>query len=206
MGASCADRPQVGTPGETGYLAALTAVRTDYLYTWNAYSQLVGAQKYLDIDTAQPDALDYPQVVMTYLYDGGGNRVVREQSDIAVGEEEIYQDVYLGSLERRHVQLVDELGVARSIHSAQEGLHFVDVEETRQVHYAAGARLQWKVPLGSSVFTATPQIFLSFSNHLGSTSAVIDYETGDLVEWNTTMRWGCTNWTAVRSASSSTRL
>jgi len=190
VGASCDDRAQEGMPGETGYLPALTAERTDYLYAWNAYSQLVGAHKYVNIDTPLPDAGDLPDVVMTYLYDAGGNRVVREQSNIAVGEEEIYQDVYLGSLERRHVQLLDGMGIARSIHSAQEGLHFVNVGDTRQVHYAAGARLQWKVPSTGGVLGATPQIFLSFSNHLGSTSAVIDYESGALVEWNTYYAYG----------------
>jgi len=150
----------------------------------------MGAHKYVNIDTPQPDAGDLPDVVMTYLYDAGGNRVVREQSNIAAGEEEIYQDVYLGSLERRHVQLLDGMGIARSIHSAQEGLHFVNVGDTRQVHYGAGARLQWKVPETGGVMGALPQIFLSFGNHLGSTSVVIDYESGALVEWNTYYAYG----------------
>jgi len=46
------------------------------------------------------------------------------------------------------------------------------------------------VPEGESALEATPQIFLSFSNHLGSTSAVVDYADGTLVEWKTNYAYG----------------
>jgi hypothetical protein len=54
----------------------------------------------------------------------------------------------------------------------------------------SNARIQWK-STGSPIDpAATPQIFLTLTNHLGSTSAVVDYLTGALVEWKTNYAYG----------------
>ncbi len=129
---------------------------------------------------------------MTYQYDIGGNRTIREQSDINNGTiADIYQDVYLGGIERRHVQLQNLAQEAISIHAAEANIGFVNVANTRELHHAGGLRLEWdNENSGDGIANNPPKIFLSFSNHLGSTSAVIDYDTGDLVEWNTHYAYG----------------
>ncbi len=49
---------------------------------------------------------------------------------------------------------------------------------------------------GGPIAQTEPQLFLSFGNHLGSTSAVIDYKDGALVEWRTHYAYGAdeTHW------------
>ena len=65
---------------------------------------------------------------------------------------------------------------------------FRNVDGTRLVKYP-GLRVQWEWNEENGAFDA-PQLFLSFSNHLGSTSAVIDYSDGTLVEWKTNYAYG----------------
>ncbi|MBN2525179.1 MAG: VCBS repeat-containing protein [Deltaproteobacteria bacterium] len=164
------------------------ATRTDYMYTWDARSRLVGAEK-------TGDGASDENIVMSYLYDISGNRVIREKSNVAGGAmTDIYQDIYVGGTERRHVQLQDQNDTVRSIATevlAWDVLTFENVEDTRELHYAAGARIEYdNESLGNGIAFNAPKIFLSFDNHLGSTSTVIDYETGKLVEWNTHYAYG----------------
>ncbi|MBN2212387.1 MAG: RHS repeat-associated core domain-containing protein, partial [Sedimentisphaerales bacterium] len=175
--ASCADRDP------SGDLPAMLTERIDYTYTWDAHSQLIGAEK---VSSLNPNE----NIVMSYQYDAGGGRVIREKSNILNGSiADVYQDLYLGGTERRQVQLQNTAQEAISIHSTEQNIGFQNVADTRELHYAGGVRLQWNFDSTGAVAPA-PQIFLSFNNHLGSTSAVIDFETGDLVEWNTNYAYG----------------
>ncbi len=124
---------------------------------------------------------------MSYLYDSSGSRVIRQKADIANSVDDIVQDLYIGSYERRGVQLQNTLQQPQSIYDFSGSVvSFNDVEGSRLVKYVSGMRVQWKVEEGESSINLsdTPQMFLSFSNHLGSTSAVVDYADGALVEWN----------------------
>jgi RHS repeat-associated protein len=179
--AQCATRDASGTLGSLDYLAQLEAVSTHYRYYWNELGQLRAAERYED---------GSQKIAMAYRYDAGGNRVIREKSDVVGGElDNIRQDLYLGGYERRQVQLQDELSNPVSINDPS-GVLFADVDGTRLVKYASGARIQWK-STGSPVDpSGTPQIFLTFANHLGSTSAVTDYANGNLVEWKTSYAYG----------------
>ena len=181
--ATCASRPASGTLGTLGYEPEILTTLTRFEYTWNDLGQLQAASRWEN---------GLQKIVMTYVYDASGNRVIREKSDIPGGLDNIRQDIYLGGYERRQVQFQNDLGQARSINSA-DGVEFKDVEGTRLVKYASGARMQWKStgdPITPAVLATTPQIFLTLANHLGSTSAVIDFLTGALVEWKTNYAYG----------------
>lgn len=102
---------------------------------------------------------------MSYLYTVGGGRVVREKSHTLNNEANIYQDVYIGGTERRHVQLQNADQEAISIHSTEANIGFQNVGDTRELRYAGGVRLQWNHD-STGQRAAAPQIFLSFNNHL----------------------------------------
>ena len=180
--ADCDDYTGSGTPGpgEIGYDPPITSKITRYDYLWNTFSQLTDATRYEDGLT---------KAHMSYVYGASGGRVIRQKDRTAVSTADIYQDIYLGGYERRAVQMQNDLGNAVSIFSA-EAIAYANVEGTRLVKYSSGARIQWKIPEGSSTFETDPQIFLTFSNHLGSTSAVTDYADGTLVEWKTNYAYG----------------
>jgi RHS repeat-associated protein len=159
-----------------------------YEYVWNALGQLVQAER-----LGGPNG-GSPELTMTYRYDASGARVVREKSDVAGGIDQVRQDLYIsGGYEVRQVQLQDDLGNPVSVNSASlEGARYEEVEGTRLVKYAFGARVQWKVEDGEDGLDLSeePQIFLSFSNHLGSTTAVVDYGDGTLVSYRTSYAYG----------------
>jgi len=125
-------------------------------------------------------------------------RVIREKHDPS----DLYglvHDVWVGGgYERRQVQLRDSTGAPQPIGGASWGDSFEDTPDTRLVKYTSGLRVQWELEPGqthiitdpSDPAASTPQIFMSFSNHLGSTSAVVDYQTGALVEWRTNYAYG----------------
>jgi RHS repeat-associated protein len=179
--ATCDDRDPIGEPEDFGYDPPITSVLTRYDYSWNDLGQLEAASRWEN---------GLQKIVMTYRYDASGNRVTREKSDVVGGElDNIRQDLYLGGYERRQVQFQNELFNAVSINSP-DGVAFADVEGTRLVKYASGARIQWESSGGPIDPSGTLQIFLTLANHLGSTSAVVDYLTGDLVEWKTNYAYG----------------
>jgi RHS repeat-associated protein len=178
-GATCPGAPEVGTRGTAGYLPRVDAEIIRYEYGWNAQGQLSGAKKYVN---------NTEKVTMTYAYDASGGRVIREKFDDPTN---IYQDLYISSgYERRQVQLQNVSHTPLSINNTDAGEKtFENIDGTRLVKYAAGARVQQKF-LESQNKLEDAQIFLSFDNHLGSTSAVIDYDDGKLVEWNTNFAYG----------------
>ena len=178
--ATCSDYAGSGTPGEIDYDPPINSKTTRYDYLWNTFSQLTDATRYEDGLT---------KAHMSYVYGASGGRVIRQKDLTAVSTDNIKQDIYLGGYERRAVEMQNDLGNAVSIFSA-EAIAYANVEGTRLVKYSSGARIQWKIPEGSSNFETDPQIFLTFSNHLGSTSAVTDYEDGTLVEWKTNYAYG----------------
>ncbi|MCP3667099.1 MAG: RHS repeat-associated core domain-containing protein, partial [Gammaproteobacteria bacterium] len=133
---------------------------------------------------------------MSYLYDAGGARVIRQKGDGEIGGlTDIKQDLYIGSYERRQVQLKDmnNNDNAASMHVEYPGEeywgYYQNIDGTRLVKYTTGVRVQrdWDDTLGEY---EAEMIFLSFGNHLGSTSAVIDFKTGELTEWKTNYAYG----------------
>jgi len=182
MSSSCDDFPGVGLPEDPDYEPPLTSETIRYEYTWNALGQLALATKYLN---------SLEQLTMSYVYDASGARVIREKSAIAVDPDDIRQDLYIsGGYELRQVQLQDDGSNPVSVGTDTPiDLHYASLNGTRLVKYSSGLRIQWKwneleAALGDQ------QMFLSFSNHLGSTSAVVDYSDGTLVEWRTNYAYG----------------
>jgi len=141
------------------------------------------------------------ELSMAYVYDSGGARIYRQKADgSGLNLTNIRQDVYLGGYERRQVKLIDtensgnEASILTAIDNINAGTSdltqymFQNVDGTRLVKYV-GLRAQWEYNDTSGDFD-DPQFFLSFSNHLGSTSAVVDYSDGTLVEWKTNYAYG----------------
>lgn len=162
--------------------------KIEYLYSWNALGQLAGAERIDD---------DSDAITMAYYYNASGARVIRQKADVSgLDLTNIYQDLYIaGGYERRQVKLFEQnlAHQERAVDTgSSEDLAYENVEGSRLVKYASGARIQWKVEEGQLGIDTTeqPQVFLSFDNHLGSTSAVIDYDDGTLVEWNTHYAYG----------------
>jgi RHS repeat-associated protein len=176
----------VGTPGQSGYKAEVEAKTITYNYNWTAAGQLSGANK--------QESGVVSQFVMSYYYNASGNRVIREKSDFANGNyTNIRQDLYIaGNYERRGVELVPEgslnpTTVNDSIFTTGTRGDFDDTEGARLVKYASGVRIDRDFKNG---VLGQEKWFLSFNNHLGSTSAVIDFDTGALVEWSTQYAYG----------------
>ena len=124
--ANCPGAAQEGNPGGMNYQPAITPEITRYEYTWNAENQLSGAKKYVD---------GSERVTMSYRYDAGGGRVIREKSEVVSDPSNIYQDLYIsGGYERRQVQLQDLSGAPVSINTSTPGpIAFEDVDGTRLV-------------------------------------------------------------------------
>lgn len=184
--ANCPGADEQGTPADGDFLPEVAAEAIDYQYSWNAVGQLSGAQRW-----GGPDGGAY-ELTMSYYYDASGARVVRQKSDVAGSATNIKQDLYIsGGYERRQVELQDDLGSPVSVDTLSPGQGiYHDVEGTRLVKYASGARIQYKVPEGDIFFESEPQVFLNFTNHLGSTTAVVDYSDGTLVEYTTNYAYG----------------
>jgi hypothetical protein len=61
-------------------------VSAHYRYYWNELGQLRAAERYED---------GSQKIAMAYRYDAGGNRVIREKSDVVGGElDNVRQDLY----------------------------------------------------------------------------------------------------------------
>ncbi|MCP4640031.1 MAG: hypothetical protein GY851_06350, partial [bacterium] len=174
-------------PGHTGDGSPsdpdVEAHTKEYNYFWNALGQLAGAEKRVD---------GTHEITMSYRYDAAGGRVIREKQDPS-DMTSIRQDLYIsGGYERRGVQLTDPADsgnpapIGRTYAGPTWGT-FDNIVDSRKVVYSSGLRVEWEHD--GSTFGAEKK-FLSFSNHLGSTSAVIDYDTGDLVEWKTNYAYG----------------
>ena len=160
--------------------------RVDYTYSWNRRSMLSGAVK------EESDKVG--QLVMSYHYDASGARIVREKFNYASGDySNIRQDLYIsGGYERRQVQLIrldDSSPTTINDEAFQWGLRgqYQNIAGTRTVKYAWGMRIDEE--LNTEEIWETKR-FLSFGNHLGSTSVVIDFDTGALVEWSTQYAYG----------------
>ncbi|MDD5307398.1 MAG: RHS repeat-associated core domain-containing protein [Deltaproteobacteria bacterium] len=154
---------------------------TRYEYTWNAVGELGGAKKRVD---------GVESVTMSYIYDASGARVIREKSEAASDPTNIRQDLYVsGGYERRQVQLRDAGGTPVSVNAAVPGEAYANLEGTRLVRYSSGLRIENDYDETSGELTDR-KMFLSFGNHLGSTSAVVDYNDGTLVEWRTAYAYG----------------
>jgi RHS repeat-associated protein len=177
--------PAVGTPGQLGYQPELVPKTTVFEYTWNAIGQLAGARKFEN---------GSHKLTMAYAYDASGSRVIREKSDIVGGQlTNIKQDLYLGGYERRGVQLTDSQGTPRSIFAAiwDSGSRgtYRDIEGSKVTKQASGLRIdrEWNASEGKF---GPEERYLTLGNHLGSASAVIDFDTGALVEWRTSYAFG----------------
>ncbi|MCP3887163.1 MAG: hypothetical protein GY700_17185, partial [Propionibacteriaceae bacterium] len=153
---SCTDQSAATGPGSAvcpGVTSGpaedqVAATRTDYVYEWNALSQLKAAERY---DNGYTPGVTAPAISMSYLYDFSGNRVIRQKADIASSVDDIVQDLYIGSYERRGVQLQNTLQQPQSIYDFSGSVvSFNDVEGSRLVKYVSGMRVQWKVEEGES--------------------------------------------------------
>jgi RHS repeat-associated protein len=185
--ATCATNPvpASGTPGQPGYQPELIPKTTVYAYVWNAVGQLAGAQKFEN---------GSHKLTMAYAYDASGNRVIREKSDIVGGRlTNIKQDVYLGGYERRGVQLVDQSGTPRSIfaESWDTGAQgtYREVDGSKVTKQVSGLRIERDWNASENNF-GPEERYLTLGNHLGSASAVLDFDNGALVEWRTSYAFG----------------
>jgi RHS repeat-associated protein len=169
------------------------ACPTRYQYFWDEVGNLAAAQRFDSVGTATRRA-----VTVTYAYDAGGSRVLKSVTDPAAGSVSHTADVF-GTLRLKGAVFPDVNG------------DYEHTARTERVYLVSGAgslgRAQFvdhDLPSGAS---GRLRVFLELGDHLGSTSFVIDKETGELVERPTYAAFGASEsdyrpdrWASFREA------
>ncbi|MBS2019764.1 MAG: hypothetical protein JST00_43275 [Deltaproteobacteria bacterium] len=151
-----------------------------YAYEWDEIGQLSRARRWDYASTLPAPAGDVPDETPTwdlrYEY-SGGLRVLKTSKD-ALGTERHTLEVF-GSLRFEHDEYIAAAG------------DYERHRSTTHVYLAGGAGHAFyddslPTPLGASYV----RIYLNVGDHLGSTTAVIDHATSELVERSTYMAYG----------------
>ena len=151
-----------------------------FRYDWDEVGQLARARRwdYASIDDmpAYPGVLATPAVAdLSYLYDGDGARVLKKS--VATGGDVRYTAEIFGSL-RLERTTWDEVAE-----------RYTRTPTTEAVYLGGLGRVVHGPTLPSA--TGNPQhVFLMVPDHLGSTSAVIDRDTSEVVERTTQQAYG----------------
>jgi RHS repeat-associated protein len=162
-----------------------------FLYQWDEQGQLSAAKRWDLTGTertanatvastlpARPADAD-----LRYSYDAGGDRVRKTAVDAAGNES--HDLTIFPTLELRKSWWTTLAGVT----------DYVMNVDTTQVSFGAGG-IRGRIVRSNTALPspggAKPRVLLQIPDHLGSTSAVIDHETGELVEYATYQAYGAT--------------
>jgi RHS repeat-associated protein len=154
-----------------------------FQYDWDEVGNLARGRRY-DLDATEPANYPYPNVPasspeadVAYTYDGGGHRVIRGPGDPSAGEK--YSVEVFGSLR---------------LNDATWDGAYEDTVDTEGVYLTFGGmslgRVVGDLPPELSPSSDTTHVFLEISDSLGSTSSVVDVESGELVERTTYQAYG----------------
>ncbi len=164
-------------PGGTDLAARRSALRAGcscaseqhYVYRWDAINRLQEARRY---DREGGGTWQYA-ARQRYRYDADNERTVKHTLAVGSSDERAALYVYPGEFERRGM-VVD----------LEDGDHWESVQgEAESQYLVAGARVVWKTQDASStLFDPGHRITMAIGNLVGSTSAVIDLPSGELLE------------------------
>jgi RHS repeat-associated protein len=147
----------------------------DYFYLWDEVGNLAMAQRF--------DAPGVLAATVTYAYDASGIRILKSVSDAASGTVKHTADVF-DTLRLGGVSFPDANG------------DYEHTAHTERVYLASGAGVLGEVQYVEndipSKSSGRTRVFFALGDHLGSTSFVIDKETGELVERATYESFGAT--------------
>ncbi|MBN8614789.1 MAG: RHS repeat-associated core domain-containing protein [Deltaproteobacteria bacterium] len=177
---SCTDSPSSSASSRASILAAgcTCAVEQHYSYRWDELNRLVDARRY---DRPGGTGDWTYQTRMRYRYDGANRRTVEES--FAYGAQNtshrIALTVYPGHFERR--------GLVRGsgTYDAQGSTTETDATETQ--YMIGGARIVWDAEpdtMGGE-FDRNRRATIRASDLLGTTAAVLDIESNELLEVST---------------------
>jgi RHS repeat-associated protein len=155
-----------------------------FRYDWDELGQLAHARRY-DLDATGPASYVYPNLPTTppnanvvYTYDSAGRRVIRGPGDASAAE-------------RYSVEIFDSL---RLNEASWNDTAYEDTVDTEGVYLTFGSmslgRVVGDLPPDLSPSNDSTHVFLELSDSLGSTSSVIDVESGELVEKTTYQAYG----------------
>lgn len=185
--AQCADResstcesPSASTPAaKLSELASdcLCATEQHYEYRWDELNRLAEARRYdRSTTTGAPGAWQL-KVRQRHRYDGGNRRTIRQTLSSDDPEEpeggRFGLDVLPGDFERRGLALDSDT------YTAVEG-------SSESQYIVAGARVVWtQGTLAPSEVDRDHRITFGFADIIGSTNAVVDLVSGELLETTT---------------------
>jgi RHS repeat-associated protein len=163
-----------------------------YVYQWDESGQLSAAKRW-DLTTAERTAnatvasalpARPADADLRYAYDAGGDRVRKTAVDAAGNES--HDLTAFPTLELRKSWWTTVAGVTDYVMNA----------DTAHVSFGAGG-VRGRIVRSNAALPspggAKPRVLLQLPDHLGSTSAVIDHETGELVEYATYQAYGATD-------------
>ncbi|WP_394848131.1 HNH endonuclease [Pendulispora brunnea] len=160
-----------------------------FAYDWDEVGRLARARRWDYSGPYSPSAPPYPAVPneqpdadLTFLYDANNARVVKQIRE------------YTGPLIETEysIEIFDSLRLDHA-HWDVWNDEYERTDETEKIYLAlGGARLARIVydPNLPTITRASLHVFLEIGDELGSTSTVIDKETGELVEQSTYVAYG----------------
>ncbi len=174
-----------------GNLATLTLRRSgscnapegcshSFAYTWDEVGQLAEAQRWDGQANLQPSPGGLPNVDIQYVYDAGGHRVLRGVT--ANGADPVYTAEIFPTL--------------RLEQAAWQGSDYERTPQTESVYLVSNGTSLARLSAVSSTtnlgVTWSYQLLFELADPLGSTSFVIDQDSGKLVERITYQPYGAT--------------
>ncbi|MCU0682762.1 MAG: hypothetical protein MUF34_11025, partial [Polyangiaceae bacterium] len=166
---ACWDDPAQGVDARRALLRARCACQAEqrYEYRWDELGQIADARRYDRAGAGYALAAR-----LRYRYDADGQRLIKEVSADEAGRR-FALEIVPGDFERRGLRLTPE-----GIYAADPALG------TETQYLAAGARVVWKdgEPPPPPLLDPSHRITVALGDLLGTTSAVIDLTSGELIE------------------------
>jgi RHS repeat-associated protein len=176
-GQTCWDDPAAATEPRRALLRARCACRAEqrYEYRWDELGQLADARRY---DRRGGNGDWSLAARMRYRYGAAGERLVKEVSGDGAGRR-FALEVFPGDFERRGLRL------------SPEGAYVADASLGTETQYlAAGARVVWKDGEPLAGLDPGHRVTVALADLLGTTAAVVDLPSGELLEAGTYLPTG----------------
>ncbi|GAB5547643.1 MAG: hypothetical protein SangKO_074030 [Sandaracinaceae bacterium] len=152
------------------------ATEQHYAYRWDELNRLAEARRYDRMGGSTGSWV--AAVRQRYRYDSANQRTVKQTLDVRVGEadpERIALYVYPGDFERRGLVR----GAFGDEYEASTGL------DTETQYLVGGARVVWKTRAGVAGLDADQRVTVPLTDLIQTTAAVLDLESGELLEAST---------------------